>query len=71
LGDGVRIKVDSQLCQGHNRCKALAPDLFVLDDFGYSSAVADGAVPDDRRDIALLAADNCPELAVVIEDADA
>jgi ferredoxin len=69
LGDGVRIRVDSQLCQGHNRCSDLAPDLFVLDDFGYSSAAADGVVPGDRQDIAVLAADNCPERAVIIEDA--
>lgn len=63
----MRIKVDSELCQGHNRCSALAPDLFVLDDFGYATAAGDGVVPEDRRESALLAADNCPELAILIE----
>lgn len=66
----MRIKVDNELCQGHNRCSALAPDLFVLDDFGYASAVGDGVVPEDRREIALLAADNCPELAITFEAAN-
>ena len=66
----MRIKVDGELCQGHNRCAALAPDLFVLDDFGYSSAAGDGVVPQNRREAALLAVDNCPELAILIEGAD-
>ena len=30
----MRIRVDPDKCQGHNRCKALAPELFVLDRFG-------------------------------------
>jgi ferredoxin len=67
-GDLVRIKVDSELCQGHNRCSALAPGLFVLDDFGFAAAANDGAVPADRADEAMLAADNCPEFAIEIED---
>jgi ferredoxin len=66
----MRIKVDNELCQGHNRCSVLAPDLFVLDDFGYASAVGDGVVPEDRREIAFLAADNCPELAITVEAAN-
>lgn len=67
----MRITVDSKLCQGHNRCHALAPDLFTLDDFGYSSATGDGVVPEDRREAALLAMDNCPEMAISVEDDDA
>jgi ferredoxin len=66
----MRIKVDGQLCQGHNRCSALAPDLFVLDDFGFSSAAGDGVVPEGRLDDALLAMDNCPEMAILVEDTD-
>jgi ferredoxin len=67
----MRIKVDPELCQGHNRCSALAPDLFVLDDFGYASAARDGIVPADRAELALLAVDNCPEFAISVEDTDA
>lgn len=66
----MKVKVDSQLCQGHNRCYALAPDLFVLDDHGFSSAAGDGVVPVHRHEVALLAADNCPELAILIEGDD-
>ena len=38
----IRIRVDGDKCEGHNRCKALAPDLFELDDFGSASAAGDG-----------------------------
>ena len=27
----MRIRVDAEKCQGHNRCKAVAPELFLLD----------------------------------------
>jgi ferredoxin len=66
-GDRVKIYVESATCQGHNRCAALAPDLFDIDDNGYASAAAGGVVPDGRTGVAELAADNCPEQAVTID----
>ncbi len=67
-GGGVkmRICVDTENCQGHNRCKTLAPDLFELDDYGYASAANDGIVPPGQEDKARLAIDNCPEFAIEI-----
>ena len=64
----MRVQVDSEKCQGHNRCYALAPTLFEFDDYGYASAVGDGEVPADQEDKARLAAANCPEYAITIED---
>ena len=64
----MKVRVDATLCQGHNRCYALAPDLFVLDDDGFSTAIGDGMVPPDREEAAELAADNCPEMAVLIDE---
>jgi ferredoxin len=64
----VKVHVDPSLCQGHNRCFALAPDLFQLDDDGFATAVGDGTVPPSREADAELAADNCPETAVLIAD---
>jgi ferredoxin len=64
----VKVRVDPSLCQGHNRCHALAPDLFLLDESGFASAVSDGSVPPEREEAAELAADNCPELAVLVEE---
>jgi ferredoxin len=64
----VKVRVDAALCQGHNRCYALAPDLFVLDAAGFASAAGDGDVPPSREEDAELAADNCPEMAVLIDE---
>jgi ferredoxin len=62
------IKLDSEACQGHGRCYALAPDLFDSDDEGYAVLkVADGQVPDGQEEAAGLAADNCPEFAITVE----
>jgi ferredoxin len=29
----MRVHLDSEKCQGHNRCYALAPELFDVDDY--------------------------------------
>ena len=38
----MRITVDSEKCQGHNRCYSLAPELFDVDDYGYATEIGDG-----------------------------
>lgn len=66
----MRITLDSEKCQGHGRCYALAPSLFDTDDEGYAVLLldtADGAVPTELEADATLAADNCPEFAITIQ----
>ena len=63
----MRIVYDREKCQGHGRCYALAPELFDSDDEGYS-VVLQAEVPADQASAARLAADNCPEFAITIED---
>ena len=60
----MRIRVDPDKCQGHARCYALAPELFDIDDYGQSTAKADGEVPAGLEDKARLAIANCPEFAI-------
>lgn len=62
----MRIHVDPDKCQGHNRCKALAPELFDLDDFGNATAANGGVVPAGMEEKAHLAVSNCPEYAIDI-----
>jgi ferredoxin len=62
----MRISVDSDKCEGHNRCYSLAPELFEVDDYGYASAKGDGTVPPELEDKARLAIDNCPEFAIAV-----
>jgi len=67
-GKTLRLRVDPDKCQGHNRCKALAPELFELDQFGASRASGDGRVPPELEAKARLAKANCPEFAVEIAE---
>jgi ferredoxin len=62
----VQVHVDAERCQGHNRCYALAPELFVVDDLGNATEVGDGTVPAGLEDKARLAAANCPEFAITV-----
>lgn len=60
----MRVHVISENCQGHNRCYALAPGLFDVDDLGYATEIGDGEVSPDMEDAARLAVANCPENAI-------
>lgn len=62
----MRIHVDADKCQGHNRCYALAPELFDVDDYGNAVVVGDGTVPPALEEKARLAVANCPEFAITI-----
>jgi ferredoxin len=64
----MQIQLDTEKCQGHTRCNALAPELFDVDDMGQAVLLVDGAVPDDLADKARLAAANCPEYAITVTD---
>ena len=64
----LKIRVDQDKCQGHARCKALAPELFDLDEFGNAHEVGDGSVPAGLEDKAWLAQTNCPEIAIAVTE---
>ncbi len=64
----MKVHVDPALCQGHNRCYALAPELFDVDDFGNASEKGDGNVPAELVEQARLAVANCPEYAITITE---
>lgn len=63
----MRIVLDTQACQGHGRCYALAPDLFDADDEGYAVVRHAGELDAAQADDARRAADNCPEFAIAVE----
>ena len=65
----LQVIVDPERCQGHNRCKAIAPRLFELDQLGHAHAVGDGTVPPGLEDKARLAEANCPEFEIKVAQA--
>jgi ferredoxin len=62
------VRVDRDKCQGHGRCKALAPELFEIDELGNAHEVGDGLVPAGLESRAMLAKSNCPELAIEVTE---
>ena len=63
----MKVRVDSECCQGHTLCAMIAPKIFQLSDIdGTSSAVCD-VVPPDQQELVLEAAHSCPEQAIVID----
>ena len=62
------MQVDRSRCQGHARCWAEAPDLYLLDDDGYST-VDDVEVLPGLEDRARRGAAACPERAINIVEA--
>jgi ferredoxin len=62
----MRVHVDAERCQGHNRCYAIAPELFAVDDLGNARELGDGTVPEGLEPKARLAAANCPEFAISV-----
>ncbi|MCY3576707.1 MAG: ferredoxin [bacterium] len=62
----MRIKVDTELCQGHGRCYMLAPDLFDADDDGYCEPTDERQVAPELADQARRALMNCPENAIIL-----
>jgi ferredoxin len=64
----MKVHVDPEKCQGHNRCFAIAPELFDVDDYGYATEIGDGSVPPELEEKARLAVENCPEFAISITE---
>jgi ferredoxin len=63
----MRIRLDTEACQGHGRCYTLAPDLFDSDDLGHCVLRTD-VVPAGAEHAARSGVDNCPEQALTLED---
>jgi ferredoxin len=65
----VRLVLDAARCQGHSRCRALAPELVGADAFGQALVLHDGPLSPADHARALLVVANCPEGALrVAED---
>lgn len=63
----MKVAVDTDRCEGHNRCHALAPDLFGIDELGYATTTTSGHISPLDEPAARLAAANCPEHAIRLD----
>jgi ferredoxin len=63
----MKIRVDKNLCSGHARCWSEAPELYEIDEVGYS-AIDELEVPPGMEQDARRGAAACPERAISIEE---
>ena len=68
--DQPKLKVDWIACNGYGVCEAAAPDLIVLDDWGFP-ILPDGPVPRDLLRQARKAINDCPMVALAWENKEA
>jgi len=61
----MKVAVDAGACQGHARCWEICPEVFSLDDEGYSRARTD-EVPPALEGKVREAVANCPERAISV-----
>lgn len=63
----MKVIIDSDACQGHGRCYAIAPDVFTDDDDGYP-VVLEPEVPPALEERARAAVHACPERAISLTE---
>lgn len=64
----LKVTVDPDRCQGHNRCFAIAPEVFDVDDLGNAFVIGDGTVDNVLEAKVRNAAANCPEYAITVTE---
>jgi ferredoxin len=63
----MKVRLEQSKCVGHAQCYAVDPDLFPIDESGYSILEERKVRPEDEQ----LTRDGvaaCPELALILED---
>lgn len=63
----MKIRLEQSRCVGHAQCYAVDPDLFPIDESGYSILETHDVLPDDEQRIRDGVA-ACPELALILEE---
>lgn len=63
----MKVRLQPGKCAGHAQCHAVSPDLFPIDDDGYSTLEAHEIAPDEEEFVQ-LGVGSCPELALTIDE---
>jgi len=63
----MRVRVDTTKCMGHAQCYAVDPELFPIDENGYS-VLQDREVMPEVEQATRQGVEVCPEHALTIED---
>ncbi|BDB44073.1 MULTISPECIES: ferredoxin [Mycobacterium] len=63
----MKVRLERSKCAGHAQCYAVDPDLFPIDDEGYS-ILQDHVVSAGDEQVTRDGVNACPELALILEE---
>lgn len=63
----MRVRLQQSKCVGHAQCNAVDPDLFPIDESGYSILEEREVRPEDEQATRDGVA-SCPEMALIVEE---
>lgn len=63
----MRVRLEKLKCVGHAQCYAVDPDLFPIDESGYSILEEHEVQPEDVQ-VTRDGVASCPEMALIIEE---
>jgi ferredoxin len=64
MNSPMKVQVDENVCAGFGHCNQRLPEVFDLNDIGFSVVQGDGTVPLELEDLAHLAIVSCPTHAI-------
>jgi ferredoxin len=63
----VKVRLEQSKCVGHAQCYAVDPDLFPIDESGYSVLKEHLVRPEDEE-LTRDGVASCPEMALVLDE---
>lgn len=63
----VKVRLEQSRCVGHAQCYAVDPDLFPIDESGYSILEEHQVRPEDEQ-LTRDGVASCPETALILEE---
>lgn len=63
----MRVRLEQSKCVGHAQCYAVDPDLFPIDESGYSILEEHEVRPGEKQSTRDGVA-SCPEMALILEE---
>jgi ferredoxin len=66
-GNLVKVRLEKSKCVGHAQCYAVDPDLFPIDESGYST-LEEHEVRSEDEQLTRDGVASCPEMALILED---
>jgi ferredoxin len=64
----MKLRLDVDVCTGHGRCYALAPDVFGADEYGHCELIVEGHLEGALLKQAIAGVQACPEQALGFDD---